>query len=375
MNYTFRHDLKSKEQYMGFIDWVVNRVKPRPGKVKRTIGNEKSEDTGITQESDPAADNTAAMNTNVYDSIVDVDYWWCFPGHYQPDKPLQDFVDIDTAVLRLRQEMAIQKFPLMDIPANILNVFKILEAPNFAYSEITALVEHSPAMTGEFLKVVNSASMNRGEKIHNLHVALTRLGREKIKSILYLYAAKLNFKTAPLFLNVVEEIIDHSYATGIIAAYLSQKLGQDQEEAFLAGLLHDIGKIATLRAMAVVCELPEKVDYELTQEYFNVIFNVLHEDVGAYISDTWRLGGQIRTAIAHHNNMEFSEEHDENAIALTSLVNLSDTMARVAGKGRMIGSVNIFDLQSTQLLGLTKNWANVEFLEAVPGLLKFNTKA
>ena len=360
---------------MGFIDWVVNRVKPRPGKVKRTIGNEKSEATGITQESDPAADNTAVMNTNVYDSIVDVDYWWCFPGHYQPDKPLQDFVDIDTAVLRLRQEMAIQKFPLMDIPANILNVFKILEAPNFAYSEITALVEHSPAMTGEFLKVVNSASMNRGEKIHNLHVALTRLGREKIKSILYLYAAKLNFKTAPLFLNVVEEIIDHSYATGIIAAYLSQKLGQDQEEAFLAGLLHDIGKIATLRAMAVVCELPEKVDYELTQEYFNVIFNVLHEDVGAYISDTWRLGDQIRTAIAHHNDMEFSEEHDEDAIALTSLVNLSDTMARVAGKGRMIGSVNIFDLQSTQLLGLTKNWANVEFLEAVPGLLKFNTKA
>lgn len=368
---------------MGFIDWIINRLKPRPGKGRESAGDGNSSDAGITQEvssgtavtgSRPAVKD-AAVNTNAYDSIADVDYWWCFPGHYQPGKPLQDFVDIDAAVMRLRQEMAMQKFPLMDIPANILSVFKILEAPNFAYSEITALVEHSPAMTGEFLKVVNSASMNRGEKIHNLHVALTRLGREKIKSILYLYAAKLNFKTAPLFLNVVEEIIDHSYATGIIAAYLSQKLGQDQEEAFLAGLLHDIGKIATLRAMAVVCELPEKVDYELTQEYFNVIFSILHEDVGAYISDTWRLGGQIRTAIAHHNNMEFSEEDDEEAIALASLVNLSDTMARVAGKGRMIGPINIFDLQSTQLLGLTKNWTNVEFLEAVPGLLKFNTKA
>ncbi len=311
-----------------------------------------------------------ASNIKNAESIVDTDYWWCFPGHYESDVSDHNLIDADNVISRTRLEMNERKFPLMDIPTNIIRVLKLLEAPNFEYSDVATLVEHSPGMAGEILKVVNSSAMNRGEAIHSLTSALPRLGRDKIKSMLYLYSAKLNFKTDPLFFSLAEKIIDHSYAVGIIASYLSQRFYPDQEEAFLAGLLHDIGKLALLKALTVTYELPEKVDYEITEDYFYKIFTIMHEDVGGYVAAHWRLDDLVRSAIINHNRMEFTEDQSEREVNLTCLINISDTMARIIGKGRISGEVNVFDTEAAKRLGWTKDWSMLEFLDCVPELVE-----
>lgn len=308
------------------------------------------------------------------DPIKDSDYWWCFEGHSQPDLgSVFELLDTKEVGEVINKKLETDEFPVIEIPENIMRTMQILNNPDFDYAEVAELINHSPSMAGEFIRVINSSLFSRGGAINSLRIALPRLGKENIKALLYMYSSKLSFSGDPQFKDVAIEIVEHSYATALISTFLSQRYYPDQDGAFLAGLMHDIGKLGILKVISESYRLPKKSSKKITLAALDSVMKDLHPKVGVFLSTHWKLDETIISAVEHHHDffeVGFSED-DQMTLHLSALINLSDTMARILGKGISIGKTNIFDLPATIDLAIEKNYDTISFLENIPKVISY----
>ena len=307
--------------------------------------------------------------------IKDDEHWWCYPGRESNNTPVIEALSPEFVTEELNRKIDNDEFPVIEIPSNVMRTLQILNNPNFDYGEVSALVNHSPAMAGEFIRVINSSMFSRGVPISDLKLALPRLGRDNVKALLYMYSSKMCFVKDPLFNDLAISIVDHSYAVGLIASYLSQRFYPDPDGAFLAGLLHDIGKLGILKAISDNFRLPDDTNFKMTDEVFDNIFPHVHERAGKFLAGNWKINETVINAIEHHHDfMETSfDESDQLGLHLSCIVNVSDTMARILGYGRSIGPTNIFSEASTIDLAMERDIETIKFLEDIPKILSFKT--
>ena len=315
------------------------------------------------------------MQSTPSTDVDDADYWW-------NSKPKGDDVEavfegVDDELIRRQIKVRIEKneMSVIEIPENVMRTLKILDNPDFSYHEVSRLIERSPAMAGEFLKIINSAFIGTGAVISDLKSALPRLGKVKVKSLLFIYSSRMNFIGSRQFNDVAVDIVEHSYAVGLIASYLSQRYYPAPDTAFLAGLLHDIGKLAIIKALTETHAIPTKLDFPITEEVFHYVFPTLHEQAGAFIAMHWRLDDDVKNAILHHHDLRMTNiqsQDPELTVNLCHLINVSDAMARMLGKGRSLHEeANVFRLPSAKALGIEKDWSTIDFLKVIPEMIGF----
>ncbi len=307
-------------------------------------------------------------------NIDDADYWWCFEGHPHEDIPLFDIINNDLIIKDIKNNIKTGALPVMEIPDNVIKTLRLLDDPEFSYREVANLIERSPGMAGEFLKITNSSLVSTGTTIHDLKTALPRLGKVKIKSMLYMYSSKASFMHKSVFESLAVDIVEHSYAVGLIAGFLSQRYFANPDVAFFAGLLHDIGKLAILKSIAESYDIPKRSGMMFCEEMFDRIFPELHEKVGLYIAQSWRIEDSVKAAIMHHHDLYISPNdyaNTEMVENLCCLINISDTIAKILGKGKSIGAVNIFQEESVNRMHWVKDWSTVEFLGCIPEMMDF----
>lgn len=301
-------------------------------------------------------------------------FWWKHFPECNDNFPEFEAVNNEATLQTLEEEIRTENFTIVEIPDNIMRAIEILNTDDFDYNQVISLVERSPGLATEFLKMVNSAVYSRGGKISDLRLALPRLGRTSTKAVIYLYSARTSLPNKLIFLPVIQSIVRHCQATALIAGYLSRRYYPDPESAFTAGLLHDVGKLALLQNISKTFNLPEEINGELTEESFNEIFPKLHEKVGAFLAELWDMDDEIKAAIGNHHHfmkVDISEENDLGR-TLASIIELSDLMARILGFGRTCSETNIFELPAAKAIGIIEEESTYEFLEDIPKLLSLH---
>jgi len=308
-------------------------------------------------------------------NINDEEYWWNFVPPAQAEAPSFEKLDEELVLNQLRYRIERRELPVIEIPSNVMRTLKILDDPDFSYTEVAELIERSPAMAGEFIKITNSSIYGNGSAVRDLKSALPRLGKTKLKSLLFIYSSRMNFLGNKLFNNLAVDIVEHSYAVGLVAAYLSQRFFADPDTAFLSGLLHDIGKLAIIKGIIDTHTIPSDLGFAITEDTFSSIFPQLHEKAGQLVAENWKLDEDVKMAILHHHDLKLTGTKSldpETTINLCHLIHISDTIARMLGKGRPIKTpVNLFKMQSAAILGLDKTWDNVSFLKEIPNIVNF----
>ncbi len=311
----------------------------------------------------------------INDEIDDKEYWWCYKGHkdFDPEKRklAYDAVTVDQAIEHLNKKIASGDLPVFTIPAQIIEVFHLLERQDFDYMEVSSIIEKNPSLTGMFISSINSSLYNRGFTITELYPALLRLGKNNIRALLQLYSIKISFADDRRFGNMARKIIRHSYIVAIIASYLSQRYFPEPGLAFLAGLLHDIGKLGILKELSLDPRFCLRLKPDVTEDMFDPIFAGRHEQIGVKLGQQWKMDDLTLSAIERHHNFweyDFSDE-DQLDYHLCLLINLSDTMARILGEGRPIGETNIFLEPATIDLNIEKNISTVEFFADIPAIV------
>lgn len=236
---------------------------------------------------------------------------------------------------------------LPTIPNVMADVLNAIEDPDINASRLAKIIETDQSLTAKILKTANSPYYGFVRKISTIDLAIVVMGLNTIKEIvLSLVVHKFFSKIDPRVFNV-KHFWEYSVFCGSTARLLARKLGYKLAgEAFVAGLMHDIGILILVEYF--------KNDYK---NVFNLAYNsklseleaekkllgFTHAEIGFWIAEKWNLPAPLCNSILNHhthfsnflkNKSLVTESVDFNEIAqpLTAIVSLAEWFAFIMGK-------------------------------------------
>jgi HD-like signal output (HDOD) protein/CheY-like chemotaxis protein len=196
---------------------------------------------------------------------------------------------------------------LPSMPSLYVEIVDKLQDPEIGVDDIGKIVAKDMAMTAKILKLVNSAFFGLGRQISSPAEAVTYLGMDTIKSLVLSIHAFSQFATAKVGTFSIDTLWVHSQSTAGLAKEIARMEEADQklmDEAFVAGLLHDTGKLV------LASNFPEQYDQVLQAEPAGTLalltaeentFGANHAEVGGYLLGLWGLPVPVVEAIALHH--------------------------------------------------------------------------
>jgi putative nucleotidyltransferase with HDIG domain len=187
-------------------------------------------------------------------------------------------------------------------PRTYHELTEVLAEPDNGVGRIVAVVERDPALCAKILRLVNSSNLGLARTATSVHQAVLYLGVSVLR-VLVLTVDAFGANGVPAELLDLERLQDHS----VVVARLASQFTADRkraEEAFSAGLVHDIGKIVLALAWPEEYrEIRQQAATRQTPQHLieRDRIGVTHAEVGAYLLGVWGLPLGIVEAVAHHH--------------------------------------------------------------------------
>ena len=221
-------------------------------------------------------------------------------------------------------------------------------------NQIIVAIMTDPALAAQILKVANSSFYGGLKEVSTIQQAVIRLGLEQVANIALMSAqAAAHDAQLKTLKDRMPDLWEHAYVSALGARWLAREAGlRDRaEEAFLAGLLHDVGELVLLKildAHASDADTPP-----LTDALINEALEALHPELGHRLMTSWELPG-IYADVARNHHQSTMGEPD----ALQAIVRLVDGGCAKVGIGRnadeqlalaTLPEADVLDLSEIQL--------------------------
>jgi putative nucleotidyltransferase with HDIG domain len=231
---------------------------------------------------------------------------------------------IDTKALRSRVER-INNLPT--IPMVLKRLISIVENPSVSLGEISEFISSDPALTTKVLRMVNSPVYGFPGRISSVSQAVVLLGTNVVKGLLF------GVSVFELMQQSMIGLWEHSLGVAILSRLIAKRKGlKEPEEASVAGLLHDIGKVI------FILQLPQEYQKAMDQaeargitmaEAEKDLLDVTHAHVGAWVAQSWRFPANLVDVINYHHRPQLAK----SAPAEVAIVHLADILVRARGFG------------------------------------------
>ncbi len=191
-----------------------------------------------------------------------------------------------------------------DLPARPATYSRITEAlakEDWSLAHVAAIVERDVAVATKILKVANTAFFNRGTVIKGVNQAVQRLGATLVRDLV------LAFEVQHAFQKTDGVDVDALHHHAVLVAYTAKHLcgRKGGEDAFLAGLVHDIGLLVMAAAMRdELRAIHEKAKRTKTDVHLVEVevLGISHAEIGAYLLGLWGTPYPIMEAVANHHH-------------------------------------------------------------------------
>ena len=225
------------------------------------------------------------------------------------------------------KDLITDSLELVSLPDVVHRINLMVDDPNSSAADIGQLLSEDPALTARLLKVVNSPMFGFPSRIDTVSMAITILGTRQLRDLVLATAVVGRFHDLSDAVVDMETFWCHSISTAIAARTLSMHLkANNNERFFVAGLLHDIGKLVMYithpDASHQVIELSAETGInKATVE--RSIFGFNHEEVSAELLSHWQLPESlIEPARYHHHPIRATKFPVE-----TAAVHIADAIA------------------------------------------------
>ena len=242
------------------------------------------------------------------------------------------------------------------LPQSITQILEITKDDKSSSRELAKVFEQDPTLAVNILKIANLPAYGFSSRISTISHAVVCLGLETIKSIALTSSTHdmLN-KEIPAYSLGEGMLWQYSISCATCAKIIAKRIGyKDDEEAYIAGLLLDIGKVI-LSSFAEdefnqVAERAEKdkVPFNIAEQE---ILGFDHPQVGWRVIKKWHLPSALVEAVLYHHQPEKAVEHK----TLAYIVHLADALSCMLGIGLgSDGLMYLFEENTLDVLGLTK---------------------
>lgn len=238
-------------------------------------------------------------------------------------------------------EQILQCPTLPSLPAVALQVLEQTNDPNITFKEMAKTIQNDQGLSAKVLKTVNSSFYGLRQRCTTIEKAISMLGMAPVKSLV------LGFSLVHSLDSEQDDPFDYiaywrrGLYSGVAARLIARdaKMGDAAEEAFLGGLLQDIGMMALYRALGSeylkVLDAAEG-DHRQLVKHELAILELQHPDLGAMLAQRWKLPDELVVPVKYH-------ERPTAAPATYAQI------ARAVGLGNIIHDVLTDDQPATAL--------------------------
>lgn len=231
--------------------------------------------------------------------------------------------------ITIRDEIESINFP--SIPHVLLRFLQVVEDDRASIAELAMLIGHDPSLSARFMTVANSAALRRDKEIVSLEQCMITLGTGLARTLAACLAIQSVFARAAGEAQYdFKGFWGHSLRVAEMSRAIAARKGSiDPEEAYLAGLMHDVGLLILLGSEGERYGdiLSRSADESVLSDMEKPLIGMDHAAVGAWLVDHWKLSSFMSDAILfHHKSL------DEIADA--------DPLSQIVWSSHIIGSYN-----------------------------------
>lgn len=252
---------------------------------------------------------------------------------------------------------------LPTIPIVATKVMQLIESENATADELSKVVSSDPAVAARVLKISNSAFYGCQRKIQSLSTAIMMLGFNTLRSLVITASLKQVYQPYGL----VEKMLwEHSFGAGLASKIIASSTRlANEEESFLAGLFHDIGKTIMnhldrdkFQTVMQRC-YNEGIDFAEAEKN---AYDFSHDEVGACVIRKWNFPEGLATAVMRHHSLDSCDLDDSYLKNLTAVVSLANMFCHKLGIGvrNPDEGLQLASTKAAKLLGLREE--RLEFL-------------
>ena len=227
----------------------------------------------------------------------------------------------------------LQTIKLPSLPSIIVKLNNAVNNPNCTAMHISEIVSLDLSLTARLLRLVNSAMYGFPASIDSIPRAITIIGPRQLVSLAIGTSVISMFSGIEVDILEISEFWKHSIAVGIIArSMISFKDSFETESAFIAGLLHDVGRLIMLLEHPEISRfilVQAQLDQKKCDIYEHEMLGTAHGDIGAELVKQWGLPSYIESSCRYHHHPGRSGDHE-----LPQVIKLADDMANALGYGR-----------------------------------------
>ncbi len=259
----------------------------------------------------------------------------------------------ESGVARLRSDIAellLQKLEQGTLELPILpevssQVIAMASDENGSAKALSDLIKRDASMAAHLLRVANSAYYAPAMQIASLQQAVSRLGLDTIRQIAIAISCKTRAFSVLGHQKAVDDLFAHSLGTALYAQEIARLRRANVEEAFLAGLLHDVGRPILLQALV---DLHRDKQCKLDPAAIEPVLDAYHLTVGCALVEQWIPGGRLNEIIRYHHQPELAPNHRDAA----ALTRLADDLSHFTLQTRPIDEAAIRNHPMLTLLSL-----------------------
>ncbi len=223
---------------------------------------------------------------------------------------------------------------LPTLPRTVIRITEFVNDPKSSARDLSRLITDDQVLTARLLRIVNSSYYGFPKRIATVTEAILLLGFDAIRHLLLTTSVFDLFPTrSRKDRHDLEQLWDHSLGCAVGAKTVGRFLGHEKlEELFVAGLLHDIGKIVEMMKLPDrFSEVTRRVHEQnvLMAEAEAEILGFTHAEAGQVLAEHWNLPAKLTGIIAHHHRPSAAGSFGAEAV----IVHLADILARALGLG------------------------------------------
>ncbi len=217
---------------------------------------------------------------------------------------------------------------LPPFPATHAEILKLAKSDEASADDLAGKIQMDPSLIATVLKLANSSYYGFTKKTDSLSLAVTRLGMEEVANLIM--TAQVFEKLGGLEEGEGLDIMafwKHSVGSAFAARSIAKKLQTEVESSFLAGMLHDLGKIVLDRFFSdyykTVTETVESEDISIEQAEREIL-GITHAQVGGQLATEWKFSKNFLNTILHHHHPRQARRGKR----LVAVIHLADHFCR-----------------------------------------------
>ncbi len=216
---------------------------------------------------------------------------------------------------------------LPSLPVIVNDVLEVTSDPESSANDLMKAILPDQSMCATILKIANSAFFGLPREVATIDKAVMVLGFDEVKNIVLGKAVFNSFKDLDNLQSItLEDFWDHAFTCGLAAKIIAERIDISPSQMFIAGLIHDIGKLAMLLTFPnIYSHLLNIADDSWLQncDKENELFFIAHDEVAHRILNRWLFPESLLQAVGYHHR----PDEAQLSPLLASVIQIADIIS------------------------------------------------